>query len=67
MKNRKMTKKQAEDILYQCDMNGFDYVFISYSDYEEIKDNKFQELKKAYVDASNALDAYLREICPDHI
>lgn len=37
---------------------GFDYAFRSYSDFEDIKDEEFHELRKAYVEAANALAEY---------
>lgn len=40
------------------DNEGFDYAFRNYSDFEEIKDEKFHELRKAYVVAAKALAEY---------
>ena len=34
---------------------GFDYAFRHYSDFSEVKDKKFHELRSAYVDAARAL------------
>jgi hypothetical protein len=43
------------------DNEGFDYCFRSYSDFEGMEDPKFQELRKAYVDAADALEKYIIE------
>lgn len=55
-----MTKKQLESIKHEVEWEGFDYVFSgSYRSYDEIKDNDFHKLYKAYRDAGNALREYL--------
>ena len=41
------------------DNEGFDYAFRNYSDFKEVTDEKFQDLRKAYVDAANALSTYV--------
>lgn len=38
---------------------GFDYAFRHYSDFREVKDEEFHKLRKAYVDAAQALEDYL--------
>ena len=38
---------------------GFDYCFKNYSDFAEVKDEKFHELRKAYLEARAALVAYV--------
>lgn len=38
---------------------GFHYTFADYSDFKEIKDEKFHELRKAYLEAVNNMDHYL--------
>jgi len=43
------------------DKEGFDYAFRAYSHFEEVKDRKFQDLRKAYVKAADALEAYIEK------
>lgn len=38
---------------------GFDYCFVDYSDFDEIQDDEFHRLRKAYVDARKALEDYI--------
>lgn len=38
---------------------GFHYTFADYSDFKEIKDEKFHELRKAYLEAVNNMHHYL--------
>ena len=40
---------------------GFDYAFTHYSDFSEIKDKKFHELRKKYLEAQEALQNYINE------
>lgn len=42
-------------------VEGFDYAFRHYSDFKEVVDETFHELRKAYVEAADALDEYLPE------
>ena len=41
------------------DNEGFDYAFRNYSDFKEVKDEEFHKLRKAYVDAADALAEYI--------
>jgi hypothetical protein len=41
------------------DNEGFDYAFRYYSSFEDVKDPKFHELRKAYVEAAKALCSYI--------
>lgn len=54
-----MNKKDKK---YVCDCvnnEGFDYAFIDYSNFPEIKDKKFHELRQAYIEARNNLANYI--------
>lgn len=42
------------------DNEGFDYCFRNYSEFEEVQDEEFQKLRKAYVDAAEALEKYIK-------
>lgn len=53
-------KKKDKEFVNQCiGYEGFDYCFIDYSDFEQIKDEKFHELRKAYIQAHDDLIKYL--------
>ena len=58
---RNMPIDNLEDVRYKTESEWFDYAFRHYSDFEEVKDSEFHRLRKAYVDAANALDKYLPE------
>ena len=38
-----------------------DYCFQSYSQWEEIKDEKFHRLRNEYLDAAEALERYVKD------
>jgi len=40
---------------------GFDYCFTGYSNWNEIKDEKFQQLKEAYCNSQKELKNYIIE------
>ena len=40
---------------------GFDYCFRCYSNFEDIKDEKFHELRKAYLKAAKELEKHVNE------
>lgn len=46
-------KKESwkESILQRINQEGFDYTFIHYSDWKEVKDKKFQKALKKYIKA----------------
>lgn len=50
---------QWELLAAKIDSEGFDYCFTSYSSWKEIQDPKFHELRKAYKEASKALEDYI--------
>lgn len=54
-----MTKKDKDYVAAKVDNEGFDYAFIHYSNYEDIKDKKFHELRLAYKKAAKDLSDYL--------
>ena len=53
-----MTKKDKKNLNAAVENEGFDYAFAHYSAFDEIKDEKFHELRKAYLDARQALADY---------
>ncbi|MBE3085038.1 MAG: hypothetical protein IMZ64_02330 [Bacteroidetes bacterium] len=54
-----MTKKEKDSVTCKVENEGFDYAFIHYSNYEDIKDPKFHELRLAYIKAENDLAEYI--------
>ncbi len=66
MNQKRMTRDQADEILNYCDMEGFDYTFTNGSLFDEILDEEFHKLKKAYIESYKKLENYLRTICSCH-
>ncbi len=56
-----MTEQEKEDINNRIDNEGFDYAFVHYSDFKEIKDETFHKLRLAYIKAAKELEKYLEE------
>lgn len=44
-----MTNEEKQNVLDVIDNEGFDYTFISYTDFNEIEDEKFHILRKQYI------------------
>lgn len=56
-----MTKNDKDNLLYRIKDEGFDYTFDGYSDWEEVKDEKFHLLRKLYLAAKEDLLIYIKE------
>jgi len=59
-----MTEEEKDDWSYlwqKKGSEGFDYCFRFYSNFEEIKDKKFHELREAYKKIANELDDYINK------
>ena len=54
-----MTQKDKEYLQAKIDNEGFDYAFIHYSDFKEVKDEKFHQFREAYVKAYDDLLGYI--------
>jgi hypothetical protein len=54
-----MTKDEKESIDEAIEIDGFDYAMTSYSDWEEIDDDRFQELLRSFIEARQELADYL--------
>lgn len=54
-----MTGKEYKYILNTIENEGFDYAFVNYSDFEEIKDPMFHQLRKDYLFARKVLKDYV--------
>lgn len=39
---------------------GFDYCFRHYASFKEIDDEKFHQLRKAYIEIANELESYIK-------
>lgn len=52
-------EKDLQYVAEAIDMEGFDYALRHWSSFGEIKDEKFHELRQAYIDAANKLEAYV--------
>lgn len=53
-----MTKKEKRIVNDEVENEGFDYTFAHKSSFDEIKDEKFHELRTRYLDARQALADY---------
>jgi hypothetical protein len=52
----------AKEILYvrqTIDIEGFDYAFVCYSDFDDINDAEFHKLRKDFLQARECLDEYI--------
>lgn len=56
-----MKKGDAKYVLNKIDNEGFDYCFDGYSEFLEIKDQKFHILRKTYLNVMNELFNYLTD------
>lgn len=54
-----MTGKEFQYVVDTIENEGFSYAFVDYSDFSEIEDEKFHELRQAYLAADAALREYL--------
>ena len=54
-----LTGRDKEDLIYLIENEGIEYTFMDYSDFEDITDEKFHELRKAYIAATKALEDYI--------
>lgn len=49
------------DLNYRLNEVGIEHCFVDWSDWEEIKDDKFHKLRKAYIKAMQDLTNYAKE------
>lgn len=54
-----MTGQEFKDVWARIDNEGFDYTFVHYSKFDEIKDKKFHKLREAYLTARKNFVDYL--------
>jgi hypothetical protein len=48
-----------QSVQYRMDGEGFDYCFISYSDWDEIKDEEFHRLRLGFLQSMKELREYI--------
>lgn len=56
-----------ENVSYRMDAEGFHYCFQIYSDFEEIEDREFHELRKEYLHISDKLKGYVKNKLDEEI
>ena len=54
-----MTSKEKKYVRDKCDNEGFDYNFMYWSSYGDIKDDEFHKLRKEYIEAHRKLAKYI--------
>ena len=63
MKNFTEEEKYEWSLLFsKIESEGFGYCFVDYSNWEDIKNKKFQKLKDDYLKAHTALESFIGEI-----
>jgi len=63
-----ITKEEAKKVIQDIRNEGdFQYTFEYYSGYEEIDDDRFHELRLAYLDAGKDLRKYLEEVAGEKL
>jgi hypothetical protein len=54
-------KEKIKMVLYRMENEGFHYCFKHYSNFSDIKDEKFHTLRKEYLKVSKELEDYLND------
>lgn len=62
MKKKTMNLEDIKFLKSKMRWEGFDYCFESYSNWEEIKDKRFHELRKNYLDSKKLLENYINNL-----
>ena len=57
-----MKKEDVEYLVSKIENEGLDYLFVSYSRFDDIEDEKFHELRKKFLDARKALVDYIETV-----
>jgi len=55
-------KENIEALQYRMKEEGFHYCFVHYSRFEEIKDEKFHQLRLKYLEAAKNLEEYINSM-----
>ena len=56
-----LTEKEREYVCWRANYEGFDYAFTLYSDFSEIENETFHELRLTYKSASETLQKYINQ------
>ena len=65
-----MTYKEQDEwnaVRYRMDNEGIDYCFEHYSSFEEIKDEKFHELRLQFLKSLKEIQNYVNEKCQEEV
>ena len=65
-----MTYEEQEEwdsVQYRMDNEGIDYCFEHYSSFEEIKDEKFHELRLQFLKSLKEIQNYVNEKCQKEV
>jgi predicted signal transduction protein with EAL and GGDEF domain len=54
-----MIRSEAELVASKIKEEGFEYTFLDYDDFKQIKDDEFHRLIKDYLDSINKLKSYI--------
>lgn len=57
--SNEITSKERNYVLAVVENEGFDYAFNHYSDFEEIKDEEFHQLRKNFLEARQKLAQFI--------
>lgn len=57
--NAGMPAREKKRVQSTVECEGFGYTFISYSNFDNVKDQRFHELRTAFVKAAKDLAAYI--------
>lgn len=63
-----MTEEQQDawlDVQYRIHGEGFHYCFKWYGEFEEVEDEEFHKLRRAYLDAADRLENYINKKCEE--
>jgi hypothetical protein len=66
----KMTYEEQDEwnaVRYRMDNEGIDYCFEHYSSFEEIKDEKFHELRLQFLKSLKEIRNYVNEKCQEEV
>jgi hypothetical protein len=57
--------EELEMVQYRMQAEGFHYCFKQYSSFDEVKDEEFHQLRRAYLEAASRLESYVTEKIED--
>lgn len=61
-----MKVKDLELVVGKIGSEGFNYCFMDYSNFKEVKDKDFHKLRKEYISAVEKLTNYLNKQCEEN-